>query len=435
MSDKKVVAFVCQFSNGIVRSQLKLSTLSFENKFRSFFGHNQKEYVDRVVWVTEYIKGFEKDPSHEYHIISTHLGMKRTTQSFILNGIHYHFINEEPFFLIHYFCEILKVYRKNFYKRNRRFINSFIDKCKPDLVAVCGTENIYYSSSVVNVSREIPVFGILQSLRNNPKLMSYEHDEWMINAERKVLQRCDYFGGGGAEYYNVVKGFVKNPVYLKLRFPQGIPPIYDLAKENDFIFYAARIGKNKGIEDVLRAFAKVVQKFPSVRLAVAGRCSEAYEAFLNEEYIKPYKLGKNVRFCGFFPKFDDVYKEVQKSKYVIVPGISASLNGTVRESMQMGMPVIVYETTSSVTINKDETRLLTAKMLDTDDLAVKMIYAIEHPEEMNMMAARAKKYADVAYNPDAICKQLISDFKVVMDHYYDQTPIPESNLIDILRKQ
>ena len=429
--NKKVVAFICQFSNEQVRSRLSLSNYKVENFFRSLFGHQPRSYVDRVVWVTEYIKGFEQDTESEYHIISPHPGMKKLRHSFDINGVHYHFIKQEPFFLLHYINERTKSYRKNYYRRNRKLINGFVSDVNPDLVVLCGAENTYYASSILDI-KDKPIFTILQSLRNNPKLMQYEKDEWLLEAERRVLMKSNFFGGGGKEYFDIVKTIVSNPIFLKLGFPQGTPPNFpDLKKKSDFIFYAARIGKNKGIEDVLKAFARVVSKHPSATLTIAGGCAEHYRLFLLESFITPQNIEKNIKICGFFPKFEDVYKEVQKSRIVVIPGISAALNGTVRESMQMGMPVIVYRTSATDNINKDQQRILTAEMENVDDLTDKMLYAYEHPQEMAEMAALAKAYADTEYDSLTMAKQLVDDFKASMAYYYEKTPIPSNLLLDV----
>lgn len=428
--NKRIVTFICQFSNEMVRSHLSLSSYRVENFVRTRLGHKPRGYMDRVIWVTEYIKGFELDAECEYHIISPHPGMKKTKQSFDINGIHYHFVRQEPFFLIHYLNEHFKVYQKNYYRRNRKLINGFVSAINPDLVVLCGAENPYYATSILDI-KDKPIFTILQSLRNNPKLIKYENNKWLLEAERLVLKHSNFFGGGGHEFYNILKGIVDNPIFLKLGFPQGTPPLFpEIRKEFDFIFYAARIGKNKGIEDVLKAFKKVVDIYPSAKLTIAGGCADYYRSFLIDTYIVPEKIENNIKICGFFPRFEDVYKEVQKARFVVIPGISAALNGTVRESMQMGMPVIVYRTSATDNINNDQQRILTAEMENVDDLAEKMLYAYEHPQEMAEMAVMAKKYADVEYDSLSMAKQLVDDFKACMDYYYERRPIPSNLLLE-----
>ena len=427
---KRVVAFICQFSNEMVRSHLSLSNYKVENYIRKGLGHKPRGYVDRVIWVTEYIKGFELDAECEYHIISPHPGMKKLKQSFDNNGIHYHFVRQEPIFFIHYLNERFKVYQKNYYRRNRYLINGFISAIDPDLVVLCGAENPYYATSILDITNK-PIFTILQSLRNNPKLMEFENNKWLLEAERRVLKHSIFFGGGGYEFYGILKGIVNNPIFLKLGFPQGTPPLFpNLEKESDFIFYAARIGKNKGIEDVLKAFKKIVVAYPSATLTIAGGCADSYQSYLIDTYILPENIDNNIKICGFFPKFEDVYKEVQKARIVVIPGISAALNGTVRESMQMGMPVIVYRTSATDYINNDQQRILTAEMENVDDLAEKMLYAYEHPKEMAEMAVLAKAYADVEYDSLSMAKQLVDDFKACMGYYYEGKPIPSTLLLE-----
>lgn len=427
--NKRKIVFISEFSNEELRNNLSLSDRIIENTIRSIFGHKMKKYVDRVVWVSEYIKEFEKDAELEYHIVSLHSGMNKLTESFTIRNVHYHVIRQEPFFLKDYICNRFKIYQHNYYKRNRRLINKFIKKIDPDLIVVCGADNAYYALSILDIQNK-PIFSILQSLRNNPKLKQFENNEWDLTAEKMVLKKSNYFGGGGMLYYNLLKDIVPHPIFLKLGFPQGTPPIYkDLVKNYDFFFYAARIAKNKGVEDVLKAFKIVCQRYPQIKLGIAGGASDEYLSYLRNEYITPFKMNSNVILCGFFQKFQDLYKEVQKSNFVILPGISAPLNGTIRESMQMGLPVIAYETDVTKKINDSKIRILTAEMGNYQDLANKMIYAIENPEAMVEIAKSGKEYADIMYNSSSISKQLISDFKVIIEHYYEQKEIPSSNLL------
>ena len=86
--------------------------------------------------------------------------------------------------------------------------------------------------------------------------------------------------------------------------------------------------------------------------------------------------------------------DVAKASIVVVPGITAGLNSTVRESMIMGMPTICYETNETQKINFDDVSLITAPMNDIDALSNLMLFSLEHPSETLRIAKRGKSYAE-----------------------------------------
>lgn len=91
--------------------------------------------------------------------------------------------------------------------------------------------------------------------------------------------------------------------------------------------------------------------------------------------------------------------------------------------MLMGLPTIAYETTATIEINKDSKCLLTAKMENVDDLAQNMLFALEHPTEVNNIALEGKKYADANYSNDSVCKELIDAAIAMYDHFHSKCQI------------
>ena len=121
--------------------------------------------------------------------------------------------------------------------------------------------------------------------------------------------------------------------------------------------------------------------------------------------------------------------EVMKARIAVLPGITAPFNSTVRETMFMGIPTIVYGNDVIDAINNEKMNLLTATKEDITDLGRKMLYALDHPELMEKMAERAKTYAQNHFSVEAVGKRLTVDLKSVVEHYYRNSTIPEDWLI------
>ena len=127
-------------------------------------------------------------------------------------------------------------------------------------------------------------------------------------------------------------------------------------------------------------------------LNIIGSADENYMEELHQQ-MKDEGVVMNVTFTPSFPVRNDVFKQVAKSRIAVLPGITASLNSTVREAMLMGMPTIVYETPDTIIINQKSQNIITAKMEDVKDLASKMVCALENPNKIEEISKNGNDYA------------------------------------------
>ena len=132
---------------------------------------------------------------------------------------------------------------------------------------------------------------------------------------------------------------------------------------------------------------------------------------------------------GVVQSFPDAMNEVMKARIAVLPGITAPFNSTVRETMFMGIPTIVYGNDVIDAINNEEINLISATKEDTADLGHRMLYALEHPVLMEKMAERTKLYAQNHFSIKAVGDILTADVKSVVNHYYRNSTIPEDSQI------
>ena len=424
MENKRKIAFVCHFSNESVRHHLKLKKRRFRNSLLSLFRHPKQELLDFAIWISDYIKEFEKYNGYDFHIIAPHLGMKKQNESFELNGINYHFVKCDSFFVADFINRKLHLNERLDYKIVRRRYYSLLREINPDIICICGAENPYYSLSALDV-KNVPVYLVLQTVVNSPELLAQRDDlSYRKEVERRVFESVEYFGTGIKKYYDLFTKINHRAQCLYVSFPTHHPPVYDVSKEFDFVFYASGLSKNKGIEDTLNAFKIVKDKYPKVTLNIIGGCDEKYWLAL-EKIMNSIGVMDNIVYNKYYPIQAEMFKQVQKAKAVVVPGITAALNSTVRESLLMGLPTIVYETTATPRINKNKLSVLVAEMENVDNLAAKMIFAYEHPAEMTIMAHNGKEYAEGAFNNKAKVDRLVANIDAIIDNYYKGIPIPE----------
>lgn len=409
------IAFVCHFSNKSVRENLPLKNWKSRNLVLKLLKHGLWAYADFALWVVEFVNIFKEHADEvELHVIAPHKGLKTISESFVEDGVSYHFYKMDGSLPYDLFCA--KTHwkeRKDYCKEGKR-CQRIIERINPDIICLCGAENPEYASVVFRI-QDKPIYLIPQTLLNDPKRVELGvASQYRIDFEKRVYGNIGFISADGEKFKEFAHGC--NPLikFYPMPFPTHKPPVFnDIVKEYDFVFFASNVMKNKGIEDVLKALAIVKQSYSTVSLYIIGGCESAYRRFL-EEMIKQEGIEKNVIFSGKYENIDDVFYNVQKAKIVVVPGITAALNGTVRESMLMGMPVIVYSTESTMAINKEKQCLLEAKMESYTDLAEKMIFAISNHQIINDIAGNGKEYAERVFGNGRISNIIMDNIKSIL---------------------
>lgn len=423
------IVYLCHFSNSMVRQSLDLKDWKLRNRVLTMLRHDPQRQTDYAIWNTDFISEFEKHHDIEFHIVSPHNGMKKAIQYFMINGIYYHFYKDDGNLLTDFLRAKLRVNERTEYKKNRKIIKKIISNIQPNLIVLCGAECTPFAISILDVEN-IPTYVLLQTCANLQKYIDAGGivSNYGREIERRIFEKSKFFGTIVKEYYRKYIEINPHAICLPIRFPSHQPSIHNVNKIYDFVFFG-RIVANKGIEEVIKALSIVLITHPKARLNIIGTCLPDYKAMLLN-MIQKYGIIDNVEFSTYFEKIDDLYYQVQKSRFAVLPGITAPLNSTVRESMFMRMPTIVFENDTIANINANNQCLLTAEMLNTNDLATKMLYAIEHPQEVDRIADNAYHYAQSHLSNTKIGNIIVANMKAIVHFYEDEVPILDDMLYD-----
>jgi glycosyltransferase involved in cell wall biosynthesis len=423
---KKKIAYVCNFSNEEHRSKLHLRDWTFRNRIWQLFNKSAITYKDYAPWNGEFFKSFEKDSSFQFYVIYPHTGVLGRYQKYTINGVVYYAINSD----ISLFRRVLRWFSKNnndlAFISTQAIYSSLIKSIKPDLLVICGLE---IPECISAYQDGVPIYAMLQTLLNRDKSIQYSiGTEYTRTLEIETIKKLKYIGCPLEDYFNSAIKINPNAYYFKIAFPAIAPPLFDnIKKEFSFVFFAGSVMKNKGVEDAIKAYAIVRKKYPETTLNIIGKCATEYRRQL-DVLIQENNLKENVFFSDYFSRFEDVYKQVQKSSYVVLPSITAPFNTTVRESMFMGMPTIVYSTSVTKVINQRTSCLLEARMEDIEDLASKMIFAIENQDVMLAIGRAGKAYAENHLSSESLGLNLIRTFSSIIGKEYYNLPIDENLL-------
>ena len=426
MEERNKIVFLCHFSNSEIRSALHVEDNSIVNYIRKKTGHELKDYAP---WVTEFIKEFEKFKDLDIHIVAPHPGLKKEIVEVELNGINYHLFKPLKHWVGRKIDSFLK--KEEDFHLSRRRAKTIIDNINPDLVCLCGAENPYYSICALDVENR-PLMVLLQTVLNNPKLKAYNKGYIKRAAiEKEIFLKAQYFGTEDRLYYDILKQINPEAVAFKTTFAWHKPPKMTVeAKEFDFAFMAHRLVKYKGIEHLIDAFGLVLKENPDAMLNIVGSCEAPYMEYLRKK-VEDNNAVNNVVFSGYYPEHDDALYQVMKSSCVVLPGITATICSTMLEALFMGLPLICFKTTGTPYFNSERECVLLAENGDINDLAKKMIFALNNKEKMQELANNGKWFANKKFSNEVSGKLLTDAFKLAIDNYYNGKAIPQEALFDI----
>ena len=429
---KLTVAWICHFSNQEVRNKLPLSNMRISNFLRSILGKTKFEYGDFAPWINNLIKEFEKFEEVELHIIAPHTGLKKKRFDLEMNGIHYHFFKSEDDNIFNFIINKLDSNKIPKYIKNRKRTAEIVTSIKPDIVNLIGTENPYYSITVLDIE-DIPVFVSAQTVYTNPdrQKISGNCDPLRWDTELKIHHKEKYYGCAGRMHRDLILRNNPDAIIFKNFFPIQYPKkVKEVEKEFDFVYFAQGVSQKKGIEDAIDALALVKKEKPNVTLKVVGHCPPNYKVFLNNK-INNLGLTENISFHDYFPVHSDMHQYIKKAKFALLPVKLDVIPGTVIEAMLLELPVVTYKTTGTPYLNKNGETVLISEIGDIEHLAANMLKLLDSPELAEQLKKKAKAFVEKEFDNTASAKRLVEDYKAVIAHYHDGTPIPKELLFDL----
>lgn len=284
----------------------------------------------------------------------------------------------------------------------RKEIKKVIAEVKPDLIHLHFVTNVLMCRLALRKNKTPRLFQVPGPLHLEGKITSF--------AERCVATKADYWAGACKKTCSIYtdKGISTERVHLAY---YGVPPKesslgvskgilhseYGIAEDAIIVamvsyFYKPRrsLGQKRGIkghEDFIDAMKIVMQKYPGAVPVIIGNAWDGAEKY--EQKVKKYAkevLGDKIIFTGYRSDIYDIYPEID---LVVHPSHSENLGGAA-ESLMLAVPTISTNIGGfpDIVIPGETGCLVNQK--DPEDLADKITWAIEHPDEMKAMAVKGQ---------------------------------------------
>ena len=178
----------------------------------------------------------------------------------------------------------------------------------------------------------------------------------------------------------------------------------DLSVEKKRVIAVGRLNYQKGQDLLLKAWKRVEDAYPDWRLDIFGDGQE--KAALNSQISN-----LNLKTVTIHPSTTDIYTEYLNSDFLVCSSRWESFGLILIEAMSCGIPAVSFDCDNGPrSIIADGEDGLLVKNGDTDDLADKINYLIEHPDLRQQMGSAA--YKNVArFSEEEVFKRYMAFYK------------------------
>jgi glycosyltransferase involved in cell wall biosynthesis len=246
---------------------------------------------------------------------------------------------------------------------------------------------------------EVPVVVTLHTILKTP---SYNEKVILIEI-CKMAQKIVVMTHKAIEFLIQVYKVPKEKIVL---IEHGVPDIYFSQEQSKKEFKLERkkvlltfgfIGRNKGIETVIRALPKVIDKYPDVIYIVLGKTHPNVLRHSGEEYrvflmrlVKTLRLEKHVVFLNEFIDEQDLFKYLYASDIYITPYLNEAqiTSGTLSYAVGVGAAVMSTPYWHAVEL-LSEGRGKLFNFNDSDGLASTLMQLLDHPSDLYEMKRKA----------------------------------------------
>lgn len=180
---------------------------------------------------------------------------------------------------------------------------------------------------------------------------------------------------------------------------------YRLATINPINFlFIGRLLKEKGIFEFIEAIKIVKKKYPLTNFTILGEIDTENPGALKNEQLDELIAEDIFQYPGHV---SNVIEWIHQSSVFVLPSYREGLPRSTQEAMAVGRPVITTDVPGCrETVVEGVTGFLVPRW-NSQALAEKMIYFIQHPEQINKMGYQARVYAEEYFDANKVNIKLL----------------------------
>lgn len=202
------------------------------------------------------------------------------------------------------------------------------------------------------------------------------------------------------------------------RFDASVIENKEIRKElgiasNDFIFaFAGRIVKDKGINELVNAFVKLLAVNHSVHLLLIGEEENGLNPISDESRIQ-ITTNENIHAVGWQ---EDIRPYLLASTAFVLPSYREGFGMVLLEAGALGLPCITSHISgcNEIIIQGENGAIIPSQ--NENELYEKMKEWLEQPEKIAYMAGQARSLVENRYEQSTVWKALLNEYKRLVDN-------------------
>ncbi len=172
---------------------------------------------------------------------------------------------------------------------------------------------------------------------------------------------------------------------------QEFQPKNKIGQDNIFrLVCISRLTQRKGIEYLIEAVSLLSEKYPDIKLILAGEGDAKKEL---EEKAQKLALKNKIEFLGRVPH-EKVATIYATSDVFVLPSLNEGMSNTMLEALASGLPLIATDTGGTRELVSENENGFIVKMKDARDIAEKVEKLIQDPEQKELMSQKSRQKAE-----------------------------------------
>jgi len=184
----------------------------------------------------------------------------------------------------------------------------------------------------------------------------------------------------------------------------GFRKRFSIDADKKVVLFLSRIDWVKGLDTLIPAFAKVIQRVPEAILVMAGDDDKGYKKE-SDKLVHKFHLDQNIIYTGVLLGNDKI-KAFEESDVFVQPSYSESFGMAAAEAMRSGLPTIVTEGVGLAPQIKDEGAGLVVRK-DVDELSGAIVRLLKNPELAEEIGKRGAAFIESNFSPSKIADDFI----------------------------
>jgi len=377
--------------------------------------YNPKEKNSLVPWITLLTDEFRKHTDEiSLSIISTFTSLKEDVH-FSVDGIDYHFITQrfKPF------KRALPYRLRNltgFDCLNRK-VKKLVDYIHPDVVHLFGAEHDLSNAFFVLKQPLLLTVNwyVFSKFRYSPS----GYYKSLMQIEKKIYEKAMNVNIKAQFMEEIARKFNPDVRLYWFNYIINKPKVKadDYPEKDADIVYAARLEKNKGIEDLIAVVSKLKDKYPRLRVKIIGPAGNPQYLQSVMDMIEAGGMAGNFRYLGFIDDKQEMYAEMAKSLLYVLPTHFDIMPYTVLESMFIGIPVVAYRVAGIPDLNLERTSCLLCEPGDIDSLTAHIERLLNEPALRRQLVENASLTVSRKYDNEVIYHEMMDSYRDVIEKY------------------